>query len=437
MTQFIDLFSGAGGFSIGFEKAGFTSVAGYDINEKALQTYKHNHKQSEAYNMDISENEPRSHNVDLVIGSPPCQGFSVASGGERDIEEARNQLVFDFIEWVDALKPKVAVMENVASLRNIEDGFEDLLVEAYDEAGYTVKSKVLNSAEFGVPQKRERFFMIAIRKDLNKVPTFPQPQFGTNDKVQTRLNGEQIESFITVKSALQGLPELQEGELDVNRSEISNPYQKFVFDSDITHNHVAKDPNEKNRFIAEKIPQGKVYRSNRFSDKYVPVWEIFTDEFNEEEEKALEFLGRNRNRKEYKSTDKRHPDYIPLEKLPVEREILESLYEDGWLRKKEDYGGHNYTYDLNTKSGVRPKFNRLDQNGLSGTLTTHDFNPRQKLHPTETRGLSLREGARIQSFPDSFRFYGSFNDIAKQIGNAVAPFLAYKLAEHIKKEEWL
>ena len=438
MTEFIDLFSGAGGFSIGFEKAGFTSIAGYDINDKALQTYEKNHKEAQSFNKDISESEPNIKDIDLVIGSPPCQGFSVASGGERDIEEARNQLVFDFVDWIAEIKPKVAVMENVASLRNIEEGFVDLLKEEYNKAGYIVESKVLNSANYGVPQKRERFFMIALRKDLDETPTFPKPTHTTGENIQTRLNGDQIDSFITVESAMKGLPDVNEsGEIEVDRSVISNNYQEFVFDSKMTYNHTAKFANDNDEFIAERIPQGKVYRSNRFSDKYVPVWEIFEDEFSPDEKKALKFLGKNRNRKEYKATDKKHPDYIPLEKLPVTKDVLEGLYEDGWLRKKSDHGGYEFCYDLNTQSGVRPKYNRLSLDGLSGTLTTHDFNPRQKLHPTETRGLSLREGARIQSFPDSFRFYGSSNDVAKQIGNAVAPLLSHQLALHIKEKEWL
>lgn len=108
---------------------------------------------------------------------------------------------------------------------------------------------------------------------------------------------------------------------------------------------------------------------------------------------------------------------------------LERLYDDGWIRT--DTEGDVLGYDLNTKSGIRPRYMRLDPDGQSNTILTTDFSPRDKLHPTENRGLSLREGARIQSFPDSFRFVGTFDEIASQIGNAVPPLMARRLGEHV------
>ena len=107
------------------------------------------------------------------------------------------------------------------------------------------------------------------------------------------------------------------------------------------------------------------------------------------------------------------------------------LYDDGWLRTDED--GDTLGYDRNTKSGIRPRYMRLDPDGQSNTILTTDFVPRDKLHPTENRGLSLREGARIQSFPDSFEFKGSFDEIATQIGNAVPPLLAQHLGSHLQQ----
>lgn len=101
----------------------------------------------------------------------------------------------------------------------------------------------------------------------------------------------------------------------------------------------------------------------------------------------------------------------------------------GWI-DDPDYSEDEFL--INTKSGVRPKYMRLDRFDVSNTITTEDFNPREKLHPTKNRGLSFREGARIQSFPDDFVFEGSFNNISNQIGNAVPPLLAFKLAVHIK-----
>ncbi|MDY7082250.1 MAG: DNA cytosine methyltransferase, partial [Halobacteria archaeon] len=153
---------------------------------------------------------------------------------------------------------------------------------------------------------------------------------------------------------------------------------------------------------------------------------------SEEEQHALWFVARHRTRTEYKATDKSGPDYVPIDKIDADNDVVRDLFDDGWLRRKTEYNGHQEAYDINTQSGVRPKYMRLDRNDVSNTLVTQSFNPREKLHPTKDRGLSLREGARIQSFPDEFVFDGSFKDIAKQIGNAVPPLLAFKIATHLK-----
>jgi DNA (cytosine-5)-methyltransferase 1 len=187
--------------------------------------------------------------------------------------------------------------------------------------------------------------------------------------------------------------------------------------------------------LVQRIPEGKMYRSSRFGDKYVQAWDLYEDKLTEEEQEALWFIARHRTRKDYKATDKSGPDYIPIEKIEASEEAVRDLYEDGWLRRKEDYNDNEEAYDINTKSGVRPKYMRLDREDVSNTIITQSFNPREKLHPTEDRGLSLREGARIQSFPDEFVFEGKFKDISKQIGNAVPPLLAYRIAEHIKDLE--
>jgi DNA (cytosine-5)-methyltransferase 1 len=437
--EFIDLFSGAGGFSCGFEKAGFTAIAGIDKEESVLQTFGRNHENAEAISHDISE-EVIEYDVDLVIGSPPCQGFSVAQGGNRDVDDERNNLVFDYINWINEIQPKVFVMENVAGIRSISEEFLDVVEDKFNKAGYEIVDGVLNSAEFGVPQKRERYFVLGVRNDIEGKAKLPSPTHETSDQIQTKLNGEQMETLNTVGDAFTGLPKTSEdGKVEVNRSDIKqeNGYFEFVIDSDNTENHVAKEPRDKEIDIVDNIPEGKVYRSSRFGDQYLGAWEVHSSKFNEEEKKALRFISKNRTRKEYKATDKKYPDYIPSGSVPVEKKILEGLHDNDWLRKKTDHGGHESTYDINTKSGVRPKYKRLSRDGISGTLTTADFKPREKLHPTEDRGLSLREGARIQSFPDSFIFEGSFSDISTQIGNAVPPLLSYKIAKHIKSQGWL
>jgi DNA (cytosine-5)-methyltransferase 1 len=445
MTQreFIDLFCGAGGFSAGFEKAGFETKAGLDYAEDVLETFEKNHNdEAEAIKHDISE-EIIDFDVDYLIGSPPCQGFSHAAG-ERSLDDERNNLVFHFIRWIKELKPKFVVMENVAGIRNISDDFLDVVEDEYNKAGYNVVDGVLNSAEYGVPQKRKRYFVLGVRKDLDVEPSLPDPTHknpknGSKQKKLSESLEEDKKKPITVGEAISDLPEPSEdGEVTISKPP-QNRYQSWIRSGDKTYNHIAKDPRESDMDLVKRIPEGKMYRSSRFGDKYVQVWDLYEDILSEDEQEALWFIARHRTRKDYKATDKSGPDYIPIEiideEIDVDKDVVRSLFENDWLRRKTEHGGHDEAYDINTKSGVRPKYMRLGRDEVSNTIITQSFNPREKLHPTENRGLSLREGARIQSFPDDFKFEGKFKDKAKQIGNAVPPLLAYKIAEHIKELE--
>ncbi|MFW6026099.1 MAG: DNA cytosine methyltransferase, partial [Candidatus Woesearchaeota archaeon] len=163
----IDLFCGAGGFSKGFELTKkFHILKGYDNNDVALKTFSKNH-QGEGINYDIREAVPNElkNNVDVVIGSPPCQGFSDAKGS-RSLEDERNDLVFHFIRWVNEIKPKVFVMENVAGLLTIDDNFVKEVERRYDESGYYIDYNIYNSKDFGVPQKRKRAIFVGINKEF-------------------------------------------------------------------------------------------------------------------------------------------------------------------------------------------------------------------------------------------------------------------------------
>lgn len=431
----IDLFCGCGGFSFGFELANIEVEYGVDINGEALETFDQNHPNSEAIEHDISKGIPekiRDEDFDIVFGSPPCQGFSHAKG-ERAESDERNNLVFHFIDWVDELDPDYVVMENVTGIRNISDNFLDTVEESYNEAGYKVVDNVLNSARFGVPQKRERYFLFGIDESLDIQPSLPSPSHKLPGSRQTTLGdlGEK-EDPVLVGDAISDLPEVTESGVATIDTKPRNEFLKWVRNGDEIENHRAKYPNEDDLDLIKRIPEGKMYRSSRFGDKYVQAWDLYEDILTDDEQHALWFIARHRTRREYKATDKSGPDYIPIEKIDVEDSTVRGLFEEGWIRRKTDYNGYSEAYDINTKSGVRPKYMRLDRGDVSNTLDTQSFNPREKLHPVKNRGLSLREGARIQSFPDEFVFYGSFKDIAQQIGNAVPPLLAFKVGEHLK-----
>ena len=439
----IDLFCGAGGFSAGFEDAGIDVRYGVDTDERALESFEANHEGT-GIRHDISEGVPpelEDLEVDVVFGSPPCQGFSDARGSRR-LDDDRNQLVFSFIQWVAHFEPDYVMMENVAGMTTIGEAFLEAIEAEFAAAGYRVEWETLNAADFGVPQTRERVIYCGVREDLAVEPSLPTGTHSEDGDGQLTLEGERMQGWTTVSAALEDLPEpTEEGTVDLPPlSEFpDNEYLPLVRDgATTTENHTAKEPatDEDTRHIVDALEPGEMYRSSRFGDRYRQVWELLAHRFSAVERDALHFIARHRTRKAYRMNGKSVgavPDHLIAEGIDHDDdevyEALERLHDDGWIRTDEEDG--TLGYDLNTKSGIRPRYMRLEPNGQSNTIMTTDFNPRDKLHPTENRGLSLREGARIQSFPDTFVFEGRFDDVANQIGNAVPPLMAKRLGEHV------
>lgn len=175
----LDLYSGAGGLSLGFSQGIFNILAGVDVWDDAVETFRHNH-QSVGLEYDMAdkgpENLPVSKNqIDVVIGGPPCKGFSLAGG--RNPDDERNQLVSRFLDYVEYFDPEVAVMENVVGILSMEDGnVVDYIHNQYSNMGYSSEHRKLQSEEFGIPQRRHRVFFIAHK---NGKPSFPTPDSDT------------------------------------------------------------------------------------------------------------------------------------------------------------------------------------------------------------------------------------------------------------------
>lgn len=181
--QVLDLFCGAGGFTLGVQRAGATVIAGVDNDEQALETYNANFDH-EGYNINLAETEPatfsvetgiRVEDVDGIVGGPPCQGFSLASH-DRDPDDPRNNLVFRYATYVDYFQPNWFVMENVTGIESIDDGETiELLYDDFQQAGYKVDHATLNAADYGVPQKRRRVFFVGVHEDADNEVQFPEP----------------------------------------------------------------------------------------------------------------------------------------------------------------------------------------------------------------------------------------------------------------------
>lgn len=174
MLKTVSLFAGCGGLDLGFENAGFNIVWANDFNKKIEETYKRNHKDTELVIKSIVDLKPDEiPDCDVIIGGPPCQSWSAAGAG-RGKEDSRGQLFYDYIRLIKAKRPIAFVAENVkgiVSKKHIESFKE--IVSLFDEAGYSVTTKVLNAKNYGVPQDRERVFIVGTLKEFDIKFDFP------------------------------------------------------------------------------------------------------------------------------------------------------------------------------------------------------------------------------------------------------------------------
>lgn len=232
--NFVDLFAGCGGLSEGFIMNGFNLLAASEIDKNIMLTNKHNHsKYTDEKNFilgDITTDEIKQQiikccegkDVDIIIGGPPCQGFSYA--GWRDPNDTRNQLFKEFVAMVDALKPKFFVMENVLGILTMRQGDAiKEIVEAFAEIGYKVNTPLkLNAADYGVPQRRKRVVIIGSLDHSIELPS-PQPLFSEG--------GEELPKYISVRDAIESLPIIPDGGGEIEMDyipNISSPYDKLM-----------------------------------------------------------------------------------------------------------------------------------------------------------------------------------------------------------------
>lgn len=224
----IDLFCGAGGLSLGFKEAGFKILLGLDAWEDAVITYRKNLSGTKGVVCDITCIDPNdllknyeinSSDVDVIIGGPPCQGFSLS--GNRILSDPRNSLYKHFVRFVSEIKPKAFVMENVPGLLSLFDGkVEESVKQDFETLGYVVQDKILHSEEYGVPQKRRRVFFVGIRKDVYTHPfLYPSPKFGKD-----------LAPLISCKDAISDLDFVEDGDTLNDISDYALPptsdYQK-------------------------------------------------------------------------------------------------------------------------------------------------------------------------------------------------------------------
>lgn len=349
----VDLFSGAGGLSRGFFDAGYNVILGVDFDDAALKTFKNNHGNAEAMkldlfdhsNIDVIVNFLNKNNVelDVLVGGPPCQGFSIA--GPRDMNDKRNSLYLAMVKVAARLKPKAVVLENVPGMLQTNGGIgAKKIIKDFSEIGYKMTPKLLYAPDYGIPQIRKRVFFVGLL-DSEKEFVFPDATFSK-------------EQYVTCEEAICDLPTLQTptGEIIYGEDKQEyltpplNDYQiRMRRNSDGVYNHIGSIPIEKTKRMIALVPEGKNYKA--LPEEYSKLY------------KYHEALTRYHSKKP------------------------------------------SLTINTGHRSHFHYKFNRI---------------------PT------VRESARLQSFPDDFIFYGNKSEQYKQVGNAVPPMLGFVVANALK-----
>lgn len=264
----VDLFCGCGGMSWGLHKAGFKVLAGIDNWSLALQTFKLNHPDAHAFLEDLTCLNPQTvmsslklekGDLDCLVGGPPCQGFSKnVPAAHRFLEDPRNQLFREFLLFVDRMRPKTVIIENVAPIYNAYSGVvRNEVLENLASMGYKTAVKVIYAPDYGVPQRRQRCFFFASRTPTE--PVFPQPTFG---KETTYTIFGNIERYRSAWSAISDLPKLEDGEgyepMPYAKAP-KNDYQTLMRkDASVIYDHVTRQLSEKQfiRISSLKAGQG-------------------------------------------------------------------------------------------------------------------------------------------------------------------------------------
>lgn len=369
--KMVDLFCGAGGLSLGFTQEGFVTCLANDIQEVCVDTYAHNHPETPRNRIILGDIKEKivDHvdelldgvDVDIIVGGPPCQGFSMANR-QRLIDDPRNALYKNFVQVVEKVKPPFFVMENVKGMLSVKDQ----VIEDFERIGYKVNAHILNAKDYGVPQNRERLIYIGNRVGVDNEEIFSKIAKLSKSIPDTCLS-----------DALYGLRELQ-------ASRIKNSTDLDTEESGrrIGHNYIQKQ----NEYV-KYINQGRIYPA------------VLNHKARYNNDRDIEIF--RRLNPGDKSTDPKIADIMP-------------------------YSRRNDIF--------KDKYFKLEPDKVCKTITAHmKFDCNMYIHPFQARGLTPREAARVQSYPDDYFFRGAYTKTYMQIGNSVPPLLGRAIAIVIRE----
>lgn len=368
--QMVDLFCGAGGLSLGFSQEGFVTALANDIEACCVDTYAHNHPETPRDHIvqgdirevvDHLEELLKDKRVDIVVGGPPCQGFSMANR-QRLIDDPRNYLYKNYVEVVRRVQPAFFVMENVKGMLSVADQVK----EDFRNTGYEVECHILNARDFGVPQNRERLVYIGNRIGVDNEKIFEEIS-ELSKSVPDHVLGDAIFALrplqaSRVKNATETGSESSGYRIEKNSSVELNDYIEYINQGrrcPVTLNHKARYNNDRDIEIFGRMSQGD------------------------------------------RSDNPKIADIMP------------------YARRNDIF---------------KDKYFKLEENKVCKTITAHmKFDCNMYIHPTQARGLTPREAARVQSYPDDYYFRGAYTKTYMQIGNSVPPLLGRAIAHIVKK----
>jgi len=370
----ISLFCGAGGCSLGFKQAGYSILYANDKDSAAVETYKNNFPEAICSNEDIDKVNFKNvlkeiglekGELDILIGGPPCQGFSTA--GSRFWDDPRNHLLKSYVTALEVIEPKWFIMENVEGLLTSNKGayiFE--AAKAFIELGYSIRIEKIYSQEYGVPQRRKRVLIVGNRMGLDF--KMPEPTIKVSGQIFRN-------SDVTISHAISTLPNPTN-----NKDELLAPSVAPIRDE------------------FDALLRGSALG---ITDHYFPkINGIQLDRISAlSPGQTMKDLPENLQHESFKKrANRRVADGTPTEKRGGAPSGLKRLIAD------------------------------------EPCLTITGAATRELIHPLEDRPLTIRESARIQTFPDDFVFYGNASQKIQQIGNAIPPILARIFSEHIRDD---
>lgn len=373
----IDLFSGAGGLSEGLSEAGFMALYANEIERRYAETYALNHPETIIDKRDIRKVDAKAirkklkinkGELDLLAGGPPCQGFSI-NAPVRSSQDDRNHLFKDFLRFTDEFKPRAVLIENVPGLVSFEGGMTlQAILTALEKHGYHADVRILYAPHYGVPQTRWRTIVIGLRDNVDVAAAFPEPvrQAPIRVNFTSRFGGK---SIVALPNKVELPPHIS--------------VKDAIDDLPILKNGETGDSIKK----YQMKPQNGFQRAMRAGSKGVTNHE------------AARLSKVNLERMSYIAPGGNWTN-IPVELLPK-----------GMQRAR--------------RSDHTKRYGRVDPDGLASTILTKcDPHWGAYFHYSQDRTFTVREAARIQTFPDTFEFVGSRVEQYEQVGNAVPPLLA-------------